>query len=700
MGVSRLLKVTLIVPKVELNEVLRELSYFEYFHPLQKEINPQESLLASINLRALKLEQELSEIINQLELKKGSGLSSLLAKKEEIKEKRKARDWEDFVKNLELEARPIINEVKEVLKKREEAEKRHGELTTLKGALELISNFKIDLTEIKILKYFKAFFAITKRRNLQEIRASLPDALLFETPIGEEDSAFLIVVAKEEESRVDKTFKSFEIEPFSLPKDLPQTPYEGYKKVQEELENLEIKLKEIEGAIETLKEKLSDRLLILKESAEVVKEITDKVKRLEGMRFFSKLEGYIPAFKREEFKRIFSDRWLTFLEEFTNTPHSVKSEDLPILFTNEGYVKDFQAITMIQGPPKYTEPDPTPLISFFFPVFYGMMFGDFGGGLILFLIGLTMFLRGSRFIKGWGTIIFTSGLVAMITGLIIGEAFGVKVSQFLPFLDTLGYHPLLELVEREAGGSFAFNVSTIMLFLKLTFIIGIFHLIIGYILSIIKGFREGEKYDLFTDKIPTLILYISFIILGLALFSEPSSIMKPFELLKSNKSIPILNLIFEIPVSIAFIITAPLIIICAVILLISKPLGIKLGKIHEEESMGMILFMGFIEVFEKLIVFLSNTVSYTRLAILLFVHAALTLAIWLIVSIPPFNLLAIPIIIIGNIGIIALEGLIVYIQDLRLHLYEWFTKFYEGTGRLFTKIMPDLNYLEIEWDRS
>jgi len=682
MGIAKLLKVTLIVSKSEVNEILRELSYFEYFHPLQKDSNPQDSLLASINLRALKLDQELSDIIAQLNIKR----SSLIAEKNEVKEKKRAKDWEDFINHLELEAQPIIKEIKELLKEKEGLEKEREELRTLKGVLELISGFQVNLDTLKSFKYFKLTFAITKKKNLEEIKATLAELPIFDIPISEEDVAFLIVASKEEEDRVNKTLRSFEIEAFSLPKGLPQNPHLAYEKVKEDLERIEGRIKDLEENLRVLKEKFEDKILILKEGAEVVREVTDKVKRLEGLKFFTKIEGYIPEYKKRDLENLLSNKALIFF--------SKEDGNLPTLFTNKGLVRDFQSITLNQGPPKYTEPDPTPLISFFFPIFYGIMFGDFGGGLILFLLGLFMLLKGSKFLKGWGSIIATSGLVAMLVGLIIGEAFGVPISSFLK-----DYHPLLELIDREGGGKFAFNVNTLMFFLKLTLIIGILHLTLAYLLSILKGLREGNKYELYMDKIPTLILYVSFIIFGLTLFSDPSYIMRPLEYLNSNKSVPILNLIVSIPVSLAFKVTLPLIILCLVILFISKPLGVKLGKIHEEESMGMLIFMSFIELFEKLIVFISNTVSYTRLAILLFVHAALTLALWLIIEIPPFNLLSIPIIVVGNVGIIALEGLIVYIQDLRLHLYEWFTKFYEGSGKLFTKIVPDLNRLEIEWER-
>jgi V/A-type H+-transporting ATPase subunit I len=50
-----------------------------------------------------------------------------------------------------------------------------------------------------------------------------------------------------------------------------------------------------------------------------------------------------------------------------------------------------------------------------------------------------------------------------------------------------------------------------------------------------------------------------------------------------------------------------------------------------------------------------------------------------------------------NLVILAFEAFIVYVQDLRLHLYEFFTKFYQGTGTPFRKILPDRARIRISW---
>jgi V/A-type H+-transporting ATPase subunit I len=47
-----------------------------------------------------------------------------------------------------------------------------------------------------------------------------------------------------------------------------------------------------------------------------------------------------------------------------------------------------------------------------------------------------------------------------------------------------------------------------------------------------------------------------------------------------------------------------------------------------------------------------------------------------------------------------IEGLIVYIQTIRLHLYEWFPKWYVGDGQDFKKIIPKMLYTNLIWNNK
>ncbi len=60
---------------------------------------------------------------------------------------------------------------------------------------------------------------------------------------------------------------------------------------------------------------------------------------------------------------------------------------------------------------------------------------------------------------------------------------------------------------------------------------------------------------------------------------------------------------------------------------------------------------------------------------------------------------AIVLIVGGQLGIMMIEGLIVYIQSLRLHLYEFFTKWYDGGSQPFKQLVPEMVYNSFSWKK-
>ena len=90
----------------------------------------------------------------------------------------------------------------------------------------------------------------------------------------------------------------------------------------------------------------------------------------------------------------------------------------------------------------------------------------------------------------------------------------------------------------------------------------------------------------------------------------------------------------------------------------------------------------FFELFEALIGFLSNTLSYVRVGAFAVAHGALSLVIFQLAG-EPTSVGYWVTIVIGNIFIIGFEGLIVGIQTMRLEYYEFFGKFFTGGGLRF-----------------
>jgi V/A-type H+-transporting ATPase subunit I len=143
---------------------------------------------------------------------------------------------------------------------------------------------------------------------------------------------------------------------------------------------------------------------------------------------------------------------------------------------------------------------------------------------------------------------------------------------------------------------------------------------------------------------------------------------------------------------------APPVIIATVAVMIygAKKEQEEAAKHGQDEGGGL---MGIIieVILVRIIEVLSNVISYTRLGIMLLVHAALLVT----VNESYVGGGGYAVLIGGNIGIMLIEGLIVYIQTIRLHLYEWFPKWYVGDGTEFKKLVPKMLYSNITWkDKS
>ncbi|MCL4436876.1 MAG: hypothetical protein M1503_12685 [Thaumarchaeota archaeon] len=695
MGVQDLVKANLIVPRSMLPQVITDLTEFDTFHVGEKkEITPSDPQIDSLSLQAYRLFLDIDDILKILNVQSEVGLIETLTKGVKIeKERFKASDWADFISRIEAEGKPLVEEFKAVLNERNELQKKVSDNVALKETFGLLPHLSVDLNVIRRLRRFHIILSIVSAKDVQELSLSLPEDIFLSTPIDSERNAIVVATSKEGAERVDKTLRSFEVRPLEIPERLPQSPAEALKVINQELDGQNLRLQELNQMLDANLKRSERKLISIREGAKTAYDVLTEVKKAGDLKRFAVITGFYPTTHDAEFKQKFS-RWLLFTEkvEPVGHHHGAEAEEIgeahpavPTLIKNRPLIKSFENITLNQGPPKYGEVDPTPLIMLTFPIFYGIMFGDFGHGVVLALFGLLLYIRGSSSTKPWGIMLIVAGAAAGVVGLLIGEVFGFSVGTIIPVYQT----PVLELVERLHGTT-NFNTEAVITILQVSIIIGIIHLTIGFGLDVFKAMRDKEYVEAVTEKIPTLLMYLFGIIFALAFIGAGNSFAG---MLTKTNPIPLLGL----PVTQATIISLPVILASVVTIIIGKPVAIILHK-APKDSIAMSAVMGVVEFLIRVVEFLANTMSYTRLGILLLVHAALLMVLNRAVSLPlP---VAVPMLVIFNIMIMMLEGLIVYIQDLRLHLYEWFTKFYAGTGTLFRRLKPHPVHLDIEWEKK
>ena len=113
-------------------------------------------------------------------------------------------------------------------------------------------------------------------------------------------------------------------------------------------------------------------------------------------------------------------------------------------------------------------------------------------------------------------------------------------------------------------------------------------------------------------------------------------------------------------------------------------------RVRKKKLLVLFLPRIFLNFFEFLLSFVTNTLSFLRVGGFVLSHAGMMLVVMTLTEMVSGGA-SIFIIIFGNIFVMALEGMIVAIQVMRLGYYEMFSRFYEGNGKPFKPIGCDLN---------
>ena len=189
------------------------------------------------------------------------------------------------------------------------------------------------------------------------------------------------------------------------------------------------------------------------------------------------LRGWMPEDRTENLvstlKGNFGDEILVQIEPIQESEYG----QVPVELKNRPYVRIFEPIVRLVSLPRYGSLDPTPFVAFFFPLFFGFILGDIAYGLVLMaLAGLLRRKYHHRpTIRALATVFVFAGFSATIFGVLFGEFLGNLGEHW-------GLHPLL--MDRS-------QVIMPLLFIALG--LGLAHIMVGFILSLITGFRQRHR---------------------------------------------------------------------------------------------------------------------------------------------------------------------------------------------------------------
>jgi len=697
-AVADLLMSSVILPRTDSPKAISRLTEFEWFHKMEMENETVTPEIDDLLLRAQKTHQFIEEVIKGLNIPLRVGIMEILFKGTVIKKKNYDIDEiEDMIADLE-KTPDNITKAASLLEENSEFNRSLEEFKSLKETLQVVNNLEIDLSGFGSLNYFYVNLFVINSSDYGEIERLLEDTPIFKYDLkSKEKSAIIIISGIDDSEKILKVMRALNSNPFSIPKDFPQIPSEAYSLAEEKIKELTGKQKTMSKELASITKKIRREILIMHENAFVAKEVLETLRKPGGTKNFAVVQGYIPKKMEKKFKQVTS-QWMSITEE-------VKDEEtlsnLPVYLDNPRWVRTYEVITHSQGIPKRGEFDPTWMIALMWPIFYGLMFADLGHGILLMGLGLLFKFKGQGTLSRWGMLLAMSGGAGAVAGVFQGEIFGFHIEHFAGFEALLHEGGPLHSIEWLIGviSVAELTFDQVIMILKVSLFLGVIHLGWAFLLRIRNYAKKKDKDALIFEAIPNLFMWLGVFGVMMGAIGSGYDVMNMYSRIHTE-AVPWVSILVGEWAVVWIVVRVSIILIlaCVVMMIIG---GIKHNKKHPEDGGDMVSVM--MEVLlGKTIECLAHSISYARLGIMLLVHAALLLTVN-----QAFESLggldsptALVLIIGGQIGIMMIEGLIVYIQSLRLHLYEFFTKWYDGGSQPFKQLVPEIVYNSYSWKNT
>ncbi|GAK55003.1 H(+)-transporting two-sector ATPase [Candidatus Vecturithrix granuli] len=588
------------------------------------------------------LDQELQNMFHTLSIHR------TLRKDIEIEPTKEIDAIEDSVKRIRRDLSNLSGQLEQLEQQREE-KAQQVEL------LRSIAANAPDLETIRKFTYFYRAIGFIASKDIPRFEASLESIHVVLVPLTTIERRTLITVlcSPKDKDVLERALKSAYVERIILP-DIGQGSLdEVITQLDADLNNIAVKKSQLSRDLQNtqadvveelqkLREKVSLALLILKAEVFYGK----------GTRSYVIL-GWIPKVQIETFKQEIMKVTEGRARFDVSEPELIEEVQqgkikIPILFNNPLLIKPFESVVFNYGTQDYREIDPTPIVAITFLLMFGMMFGDVGHGIVLFALGYWVFKRFYQFMD-YGIITMECGVSSVIFGLLYGSIFGVE-----HWLPALWLHP-------------AENIGSLI---KFAIGLGVVMISAAVILNIINSFHRKDYASGILGHYGIVGGLFYWITIGLGLKYAIYGNL--------GVSTEVLILFLAVPLGIIFF---------------REPLSYLLFK-HEgteeklfPEGIAMFVMESVIDVMDVVIRYLASTVSFVRTAAFALAHGGLFIAVFSLADILAqmkggglWYWLAI---ILGNVLIIALEGLVVSIQTIRLEYYEFFSKFFKGGGERF-----------------
>lgn len=353
------------------------------------------------------------------------------------------------------------------------------------------------------------------------------------------------------------------------------------------------------------------------------------------------VKGYVPLRVADEIKFEIERSYRAQMEIYEP---DYDNEDVPVLIENKSFAAGVESITDMYSPPSNKDVDPNPIMSFFYYAFFGLMLSDAGYGLlmVIFSIFAKKKMKVTGNLKKTADMVLYCGISTVFWGAMFGGFFGDLIQTFCKTFLGMTEFPSLALWMEPMNNSIEL--------LLYCFLFGIIHLMAGVLIRGYMLIRDKNYLGAIFDTVPVMVFVAGFAIVGAGFFTE-------------------------IPQNIKSVGTR-ILLAGAVLIVLTAGRSSKniLGKLGG----------GLYGLYNAASGYLGDILSYSRLLALGLVTGVIANVINLLAAMSGNIIVFIPIFLLGHTINIAINLIGTYVHTSRLQYVEFFSKFYEGSGRTFT----------------
>ncbi len=542
-------------------------------------------------------------------------------------------EYDDFMLHIYDVYNDVRSTADKISKKMEETQLKKRYIKNL----EFLKEYTFDIDKLLGMKFFTFKLIKLSRENYIKLKMNYENIPAVVLKVGTEgrNVVVLSIAPVNLEETTQKIFSSLNYMALEFP--------DGYTgNASQMIDKLNESISEDQNIVAHLKKSLEDYRLKCSDEVEEAYSRLAMEKKIEELKidmatsdnlFF--MLGFVPYSDvislKNQLVDSFKDDVIVLTDEINENRSNITP---PTKLSNIGMFRPFESLVKMYGVPSYNEKDPTVFFGLTYMLLFGLMFGDVGQGAVLLAAG--MFIGRVMKRTSLGGVLARIGLSSAIFGFFYGSVFGSE--ELIP---SLIIRPM----------------ASINKMLIAAVVVGIILSVSSFIYNMLNSKIEGNIEEGLFGKNGAVGLAF-YLLLIYAIYS--AALMKNgFSQIVAYVMVGLLGL-----------------------MVLKQPLANKLigaDKLYNTSPADYYIEEGF-GIVETLLSMLSNTISFLRVGAFALNHVGLFLAFATMGQMMGSKVGNIFMIIVGNVIIIGLEGLIVFIQALRLEYYEMFSKYYKGDG--------------------